>query len=162
MPQYEQDMESLLIPIILFAIGAILIALELFLPGGVLGVFGALAIVAGVVLCFFYSVNAGAVAMVGLLVLGPLAGWLWVGNAHRLPGARSLFLTGIADSRPATLVEPLRMGQLGIATSELRPGGTCEFDGQRISAHSEEGIIPAGSTVRVVAFEDGRATVRPA
>lgn len=155
-------MESLLIPVILFAVGALLIGLEIFLPGGVLGVLGALAIVAGVVLCFFYSVTAGVVAMIALVVLGPAAGWAWVTNAHRLPGSRSLFLSGTADSLPATPVNPLRPGQTGVAISELRPAGTCEFDGERFEAQSEEGMIPAGASVRVVAFEGGMATVRPA
>lgn len=155
-------MDSLLIPIILFAIGALLIALEVFLPGGVLGAMGALAIVAGVVLCFFFSVTAGVIAMIALVVLGPAVGWAWVTNAHRLPGSRSLFLSGTADPLPATPVNALRPGQIGVAISELRPGGTCEFDGERLEARSEEGIIPAGASVRVVAFEDGIATVRPA
>lgn len=144
----------------LFAAGGLLVALELFLPGGVLGVCGALALIAGVVFCFFHSQLAGAISVVGLAVIGPIAGWLWVNNAHRMPGAKSLFLTNTAGGM-GTPAYALRPGQSGVAISELRPGGTCEFEGERVPCHSEAGIISAGTNVRVVAFADGRATVRP-
>lgn len=154
-------MEPLTLPIVLFCVGAVLVAMELFLPGGVLGALGALAIIGGVVACFFYSTTSGVIAMTSVAVLGPLVGWLWVANAHRLPGARSLFLAGTADPNPAIAPPPLRPGQTGVAASELRPGGICDFDGDRVDCQSEAGIIPAGTTVRVVAFEDGNAIVRP-
>jgi len=152
---------ELWIALILFAIGGVLVALELFLPGGVLGTCGAVALLAGVVVCFFHSQAAGAIAVVSVAVIGPLVGWFWVSNAHRLPGARSLFLADTAGGMgtPAYLLRP---GQTGVAVSELRPGGTCEFDGERVPCLSESGIIQAGTEVRVVAFADGRATVRPA
>lgn len=153
-------MEPITVALILFLIGAALVALEVVLPGGVLGALGAVAMVAGVVACFFHSQAAGAISMVLLMILGPLAGWLWVKNAHRTPGARALFLAlGNESDRAA---EPaLQIGQVGVAVSELRPGGVGEFAGQRVPVRSEAGIIPAGTEVAVVAFSDGRATVRP-
>ena len=73
--------------------------------------------------------------------------------------ARDVVL-GHGDPSVGTPVFALRPGQPGVAVSELRPGGVCEFGDQRVPSQSEAGIIRAGTPVRVVAYADGRATVR--
>ena len=152
-------MEPLWIALTLFVLAAALVAAELVLPGGVLGAAGALAAVAAVVCCFVHSQKAGAISLCGLVVLGPVAWWLYVRNLDRIVGARDVVL-GPGDPSVATPVLALRPGQAGVAVSELRPGGVCEFDDQRVPAQSEAGIIRSGTPVRVVAYADGRATVR--
>ena len=154
-------MDPLFIALILFAVGVALVAAELVLPGGVLGGAGAVAIGGGVVACFFHSSTAGAMAMGGVILLGPLAGWLWVNNLHRTPGARRIVLgpndtSGVAPTPQVAL----RVGMAGMTISELRPGGVAEFDDERVQVQSEAGVIPAGTPIRVVACADGRATVR--
>jgi len=55
------------------------------------------------------------------------------------------------------------VGQTGVTASELRPGGTCEFaGGERVACAAEQGVIPSGTSVRVIAVVDGRPVVRPA
>ena len=154
-------MEPIWIAVTLFVVAAALVAAELVLPGGVLGGAAALAAVAAVVACFFHSQRAGALSLCGLVVLGPVAWWLYVRNIDRIVGARDVVL-GPGDPSVGTPVFALRPGQPGVAVSELRPGGVCEFGDQRVPSQSEAGVIRAGTPVRVVAYADGRATVRPA
>ena len=66
-------MTPLLLAILLFALGAALLAAELFLPGGVLGVLGGLPVLGGVVTCFFVNQWAGVGAMGAMIVLVPIA-----------------------------------------------------------------------------------------
>jgi membrane-bound ClpP family serine protease len=47
-----------------------------------------------------------------------------------------------------------------VAISELRPIGQCEFDGQRLEAQSDHGIVAAGAKVKVVNVINRRPTVR--
>ncbi|MDB5294225.1 MAG: hypothetical protein JWO31_208 [Phycisphaerales bacterium] len=152
-------MEPLWLALLLFVATAALVAMELVLPGGVLGVMAAVAAVGGVAACFAHSHAAGAASLVGLVVLGP-AGWvLYVRNVDRVFGARNVVL-GPGDAATAVPPVPLLPGQPGFAVSELRPGGVCDFAGRRVPARSETGLVPVGSTVRVVSYADGRAVVR--
>lgn len=152
-------MQPLWIALTLFVLAAALVAAELVLPGGVLGAAGAVAACAAVVACFFHSRMAGAVSLSALVVLGPAAWWVYVRNIDRIVGARDVVL-GPGDPSVGTPVFALRPGQAGVAVSELRPGGVCDFGGERVPSQSEAGVIRSGTPVRVVAFADGRATVR--
>ena len=151
-------MSPLLLAILLFAAGLALIAAELVLPGGVLGVAGALAIAGGVATCFFVDPWLGVGALGASIVLGPIAAALWVRALPRTPIARGLLLQTTNDEPAAPA--PVRPGQRGVAVSDMRPGGVAEFGDVRVQAASEHGVIPAGSRVRVVAYADGRALVR--
>lgn len=51
------------------------------------------------------------------------------------------------------------IGRTGIAVSALRPSGTMELDGRRISVVSDGQLVPAGRRVRVVLVEGNRIVV---
>jgi membrane-bound ClpP family serine protease len=59
---------------------------------------------------------------------------------------------------PATRGIPV--GQVGVAVTELRPMGECEFEEERMEAISERGIIRPGQSVKVVGARSGRPLVR--
>ncbi len=166
-------MFPLLCAILLFAVGLTLLAAELFIPAhGVTAGLGLLALIAGVIFCFFVSQWLGVSALGAGAILAPIgaAGWMrifprtWLGRRIVLP----------PGPKPATLaaprMPPVRVGQTGVAISALRPSGVCEFDDLRgdagaserlrIHAISDFGDIAPGSRVRVICFADGRATVR--
>ena len=145
--------------VLLFAAGVALLAAESFLPGfGIVGVLGCIALVAGIVVCFLIGRTTGVAVLAVTAVVGPLAVAGWVQLLPHTPLARRIVLP---TPRPTPCEEPVRLGQTGVAVSELRPGGVCEFDGDlRLPATSERGVIPRGTPVRVIACEHGRAVVR--
>jgi membrane-bound serine protease (ClpP class) len=55
---------------------------------------------------------------------------------------------------------PVQIGEVGVAVSEMRPGGECEFAGRRLEAYSDHGIISAGTRVQVVSIDNRRPVVR--
>ena len=75
----------------------------------------------------------------------------------RTPMARKMMLPPV-ESRPDPL--PFHMGQLGVAVSELKPMGVCEFDGRRVESVSESGVVAAGSRVKVMGADNRRPLVR--
>jgi membrane-bound serine protease (ClpP class) len=89
----------------------------------------------------------------------PLVWTLWVRTMQRTRLARGLVLPPHQQAEPCE--QPVRIGQRGVAISELRPGGVCEFGSERVQVVAEHGSIPRGAEVRVIACEGGRATVRP-
>jgi membrane-bound serine protease (ClpP class) len=167
------EMFPLLCAILLFSVGLALLGAEFFIPAqGVTAGLGLLALLAGVIACFFVGEWVGLSALGTGAILAPIgaAGWMrifprtWIGRRVVLPPAPKP--AGMVASR----VAPVRVGQAGVAISAMRPSGVCEFDDLRgdagpadklrVQAISDFGDIAPGSRVRVICFADGRATVR--
>jgi membrane-bound ClpP family serine protease len=151
-------MTPALLIILLFAAGAVLLVLEMFLPAqGLVGLVGAAAIVWGIVQGFLLNQWLGLGLLAGTIACIPFA---WTAVLHiwpRTPIGRRMMLGEVQPqvSRPAAAV-----GQRGKTLSELRPAGVCDFAGQRVEARAEIGTIPAGKLVRVVTIDQGRLIVR--
>ncbi len=149
----------------LFALGMVLLGIELFVPGfGVFGVGGLAALVASIVLAsgsperavrsLSLALLASVVAVLVLMRLGRFRGW-W----RRLVLAEAV--TGAGGYVAARHLEDL-LGQRGTALTTLRPAGTVEIGGRRVDVVTEGEFIPAGSPVEVVGVETTRVVVRRA
>lgn len=144
--------------ILLLLTGLVLLVAEMLLPShGVLGVLGAVVLAAGVVVCYRVDSRIGLAALLVLVVAAPFAGMLWIKLWPRTPLGRRMILGPATTSVAEAGVE---IGQTGVAASELRPMGVCDFGAGRVEARAEFGTIPAGQRVRVVAVVDRRPTVR--
>src|SRR5690606_31951703 len=138
-------------------VGAVFLFAELLLPGGVLGVLGALMILAGVVACFTVDRWLGLWVFLGLVVVSPIIGGLMIRWYPKTPIGKRMILTG---EETVIRPPPVHIGQTGVAVTHLRPSGEVEFEDDRVEVITDRGIINAGSTVRVVAIENGRPVVR--
>src|ERR1700722_3971101 len=134
-------MFPLLCAILLFSLGLTLLAAEFFIPAhGVTAGLGLLALLAGVIACFFLDEWVGLSALAAGAILAPVgaAGWMrilphtWLGRRVVLPPAAR------PDGLVAPMMVPLRIGQTGVAISALRPSGVCEFDDLRGDAGSAD------------------------
>jgi membrane-bound serine protease (ClpP class) len=54
------------------------------------------------------------------------------------------------------------LGQYGRTLTPLRPSGMVDFDGRRLDALSEEGLLPAGALVQAVRLRGREIVVRAA
>ena len=146
--------------ILFFTVAAGLLVAEMLLPAhGTLGVLAAVAVVAGVVVCYRVSHALALYVALGVTLAAPFAGALWIKLWPRTPLGRRLILrpTTPGDGLPAYAV---RVGQAGVVATDLRPTGFCDFGGERLECRSEHGLLPAGQRVEVIAVVDGRPTVR--
>jgi membrane protein implicated in regulation of membrane protease activity len=84
----------------------------------------------------------------------------------KTPLARRIFLPPPAPEDMDTAHNRQRfdhlIGDFGRALTPLRPSGSVDFEGHRLDARAEEGLIPAGSLVRAVRVESGILIVRKA
>lgn len=139
--------------LLLFAVGIVLIVLEVVVPGGVLGVLGALAMLGGCALAFHdYGASGGGLAT--LAALGVLGLSLYVEFAL-LPKTRfgqKLFLQQAVDAQSQPLpADPASVvGKTAEAATTMAPSGYVLLDGKRYEASSQSGLIAKGATVRVV------------
>jgi membrane-bound ClpP family serine protease len=155
-------------PILCVVVGLTLLFLEVFIPSG--GLIGFLAIgflAVGVWNAFSISNLAGLLAILALILLLPMVLALAVYLMPRTPLGRRMFLRPpepeeVEPEPPAGRRLDHLIGQYGRAVTPLRPSGVVDFDGRRLDALAEEGLIPPGTLVRAVQVRGGSLVVRPA
>ena len=152
-------MDPLVLALLLLAGGAVLLIAELLLPThGLLGVLGLVGIFASAVSLMWVNQWLG----IGVLALLVLSSPFWIMAALRIwphtPVGKRMVLTA-TTSTPTTDGAHLAVGQTGIAMTEMRPMGECEFGPARTQAVSQLGIIPAGATVRIVSLDGEKPVV---
>jgi membrane-bound serine protease (ClpP class) len=157
--------------VLLVTTGVILLLLEIFvIPGfGIVGVLGALAVLAGLTSSLFgsgatfrtvvYALSrvaiSGAVALAAALAL--------LRFLPHLPGGRKLVLSAALPAGGSVGHAPApggRVGAHGTAVTSLRPAGIVELDGRRVDVVTEGDYIEAGREVEVVADAGSRVVVR--
>lgn len=149
-----------LLYVLLLLIGLFLIGAEIYLPGGVVGLLGALALVGAAICGTQFNAPWNFVSVLLIVVLSAVAIWLWIRFfPHSKMGKK---LTLEADgSRFKTEVDGRALvGTEGEALSTLRPAGLAQLGGQRIDVVAESSWIPAGARVRVIEVAGNRIVVR--
>jgi membrane-bound ClpP family serine protease len=150
-----------------------LFILELLIPsGGIIGLAALVVALAGVAAFFFESPTMGFGALLGLIILAPLAFNFAIKIMPNTPIGRRLIL-GSEDAEEAEAKrqqdqtsrrerEQALVGVEGKAANDLRPVGTAIIEGTRVEVLSEEGVIEAGARVRVTRVEGNQVRVRRA
>ncbi len=152
--------EGLLTVVGLLALGFILLFLEVFVPGGVLGVIGAVAMVYGCYLAFGMSSGWGAAAVCLSVVVAVLAVRLVMRS--RLGAKLVLNDSGARDWKAADAGLEGLLGREGQTLSPLRPAGLAEIDERRIDVIADSEFLAAGAWVRVCEVEGNRVVVEAA
>jgi membrane-bound serine protease (ClpP class) len=145
--------------ITLLVVGAILMILEIYLPGLVAGILGLICLAAGVVAGYYELGPVGGTWLLIGTVAGLLAGfacWLWL--FPRTPMGRAFISENVVGEIGTE--RPDLLGQSGVAFTQLRPSGTALINGQRVDVVTEGALIAKGAPLKVVAVEGMRVVVR--
>jgi membrane-bound serine protease (ClpP class) len=166
--------------IILFIVGVILLAAEIFvIPGfGVTGILGIIFVITGLVLSLlnndwfnFREVGSSRIYMAfgTVLISVILAFILSIWGSSKIFGARKGFfrnvaLTAVESTNEGYIGVELPtsslIGRTGIAETVLRPSGKISIDGNNYDAMTEGSFINKGDKVRVTRHETGQLYVR--
>lgn len=144
--------------------GLLLIGLEIFVPGGILGTLGGIALFVAVVLSFkAFSTETALFTTAGIILLLVVSLILWIRYFPRSPVGRSLTLndsihTGDADPKSSLAAF---LGKKGVTRSACKPSGIAEIDGQRIDVVAQSGWIEMNSPVVVIETHGNHLTVKP-
>lgn len=145
----------------LMVLGFAFIMLEIFIPGGIVGAIGGLALLAaiwvgyleygveGAILCFLI----GAVGLVACLYI----------EFKILPKSRAgkrLFLQNrISGKSQPDFGDSSIVGMEGRAVTTLSPSGYVLVDGRKFEAFSRSGFLDRGDKVRIESFDQFKVTV---
>lgn len=148
--------------IVLFVLGVILLALEIVVPGAILGSIGGLLMLGGVVAAFTnLGTSGGLVAtIVALLLLGATfyLEMVWLPRS-RLAKHLSMDTTIDSVSQPPLAKESAVVGREAVALTALAPTGFVRVDGQRYEASCRSGFAAVGETLQVVGLDAFRLIV---
>lgn len=142
--------------------GVLLLCVEVFVPGGILGTIGIGLMIWAVAEGYrTLGSETGTYLLIGVMIFFGVALYLWVRFFPRSPFGRWMSLGATAKGFRAAedKLEEL-MGREGTARSPLRPAGVVDIDGRRVDVVTEGGMIGSGARVRVVEVEGNRVVVR--
>jgi membrane-bound serine protease (ClpP class) len=148
--------------IILFIIGILLVAVEILVPGGLLGILGGCALLGGVVTAFVrFGPTGGMIATLLALVIGAITLYLEFVYLPktRLAKALSMSETVSGRSQPEIADRSAIIGREAVAVTTLAPSGYVEVDGRRYEASCQSGLANVGAHLRVVDVETFRLVV---
>lgn len=150
-----------MISFFLLMIGLLLIFLEFYLPGAILGIIGGVMIVLSIILfaiqtqsvwgVIFYSVASIAL----LLILVKFAIW----KIKRNKEGEGIYLGADQEGYVAVSFAKELIGKHGIALTDLRPSGFVLIEEKRLQAVAKVGFIDKESQVTVVGGEGGHLIV---
>ncbi len=147
--------------LILFLVGSVLLAAEVFLPGGIAGVLGGVALASGAGLAFSeFGPGGGALASIAaLLLLGAMLYFelVWLPRT-RIGRAMVVEATVSGQSQPAP-GSPDLVGQPAIALTALVPTGFVDIAGRRYEAFCRTGHAARGVQLTVVGLDNFRLIV---
>lgn len=146
----------------LFILGVILLFLEIFVPGGILGLFGTIALITWIML----TVNsiAQGILYVSLLLI-TLAGLFVLSLRFKIHFIQEKFALKTCQSKKDGYVTLDRsyetfLDKQGVALCQLRPAGMADFSGERLAVVTEGAFVTSGSKIKVIAVEGTRVIVR--
>ncbi len=133
------------------AAGLLLLFLEMFLPGMIAGIVGALLLMVSVGKAYeFYGAAGGNTALIVALLASGALWWWWATHFQNTRFGRSMTLQDTGSGSSVTHDLTALVGSSGTALTTLRPGGTVLIAGKKVDAISDGELIEAGTAIRII------------
>ena len=148
--------------LLLFVLGIVFLALDLFVPGIILSVFGTVAFLAGTRQAFAeFGWSGGLMAFAIGVALLALALYIEYGLLPKTRFGKKFFLHAAVEGTsqaPAAETAAL-IGRECVALTPLMPTGQVEIDGRRREALSLDGHMPKGTHLKITGAQNFSLTV---
>jgi membrane-bound serine protease (ClpP class) len=147
--------------LVLFAAGLILLALEVVVPGAILGICGGIFMLIGVIVAFDrYGFGGGAWATGAAMVAGAVTLYLEFVLLPKSRLAKTFSMTATVDGRSQPVIADRSViGRTVKTVTPLSPSGVVELDGRRFEAFARSGHVAVGAQVSVVDLDNFRLIV---
>lgn len=146
----------------LLAAGVLLLAVELVVPGAVIGVVGALCMLAGVLAAFGeFGVSGGLITLAVVMVVLTVVIYIelvWLPKSA-LAKWLSMSTTLTEQSQPPVADAAVVVGAEATAETVMAPSGYVRVRGRRYEAFCRDGHAMEGEKLRVVSVDNFRLIV---
>jgi membrane-bound serine protease (ClpP class) len=151
-----------MMPFLLVLLGLVLIFIEFFVPGAVMGTLGSIAVLIGIVLFASESSSllatvlfvAGTAAAIGLLIRFAL--WRIV----HTKSSYSIYSDKDQQGYQASSYDQSAIGKSGTVLADLKPGGFVLIEGKQHPAISVSGYLSKGDKVTVIGGQEQSLIVK--
>ena len=146
---------------VLLASGLLLLGAEIFVPGGILGLFGGLLLLGAMIAGYPAFPGYGHFVAITILFLAGVAIALWIRFFPRSRIGQAMTVSHDESDFKATQdnLQDL-VGAQGEAKSDLRPAGFAMINGRRVDVVTQGGMISKGEAITVVLVEANRVVVK--
>ncbi len=149
--------------ILLFITGITFIFIEIFVPGGIFGLCGSLAILGSIFLCFRYYPSIAFYVLLLELVFAGIAIILALKFLPKTKFGKYVILSKKESKNEGFVshdnLEDMK-GKQGIALTLLRPAGKAEINGKKFDVVTEGGYVQKNGKVKVVMIKGKEVVVR--
>ncbi len=147
---------------LLYFVGLLLVCIEIFIPGGIVGAFGAISLVMSFWLAFTQISSVfGTYFVTGGLILLLIAIYLSVKKFPASPAGKKMLLAKDERAFKATEADlELLKDKTGIAHTTLRPSGTGLIDGKKFSVVTEGNFLEKGTPFSIIKVEGNKIVVK--
>lgn len=149
--------------ILLFSLGLVFLALEVFVPGAVLGIIGGVLLFIGCA-CSFYILGTmeGLIAIAIALLAGMLLFYIEFKILPKTRFGKRFFLNHEISASAGALKENARdlIGKSATSVTVLSPSGYVSVNGHNYEAVSQSGQIPENTELVITAANSFQLTVR--
>jgi membrane-bound serine protease (ClpP class) len=147
---------------VLLGFGVLLLAAEVVVPGGILGIAGGVLLLVGVIVAFYSFEQGKALVVLGIALLA--GGAVFVLEFVVLPRSklvRSLSMSGTVTGRAQAIDASAvtLIGRVAVAQTKLVPSGLVTVDDRRFEAFCRDGAVEPGTQLRVVGVDSFRLIV---
>lgn len=139
--------------ILLFTIGLILLAAEVLVPGGILGIAGGLALFVGCIVSFTsLGATGGLIAVVIAVLAAFVVFYIQFKILPKTRVGKRFFLKREITATSTALQDNARdlIGKAALSATVLSPSGYVTIDGKRYEAVSQSGQIAPGTELEVI------------
>lgn len=144
--------------------GGLLVAAELFIPGGILGMVGGVMLAIALIMAFSsdsFSTEAATWMTAGVVAFVILTAVAWMKYFPRTPIGRGMTISkDLSDASGTDDTLASLAGKSGEAISNLRPAGFARIEGRRVDVVTQGGMIRKGTPVKVIDIEGNRVVVK--
>ncbi len=145
----------------LIILGLALFMLEILIPGGIVGIFGGISMLAAVGIAYRNDGLEGAIIVFGIGLIGLVAClWFEFQILPKTAAGKKFFLQNQIQAKSQPDVgEEAMLGKQGMAATALSPSGYILVDGKKLDAISRSGFIEKGEAVKIVSYDQFKITV---
>ena len=149
-------------PYILLLLGFLLIFLEFFLPGAILGISGGVLVLWSII---SFAMESGSplytfiyiiLIAIGTMCLIKFALWKIRHSSSRF----SIYLDKDQQGYQASKFDPTTIGKRGTVLTDLKPGGYILVEGKQHQAISQEGYLAKGTEVIIISGQEESLIVK--
>lgn len=141
----------MIVTLLLLFAGLLLIFLEFFLPGGIIGAIGGILLLLS--LAFFVKATHSLLSLMLYIIFVSVAVFflikltlLWMKKTKK----NYIYLSSDQEGYLAAMYDANMIGKEGVAISDLKPSGHILIENKRLQALSKSGYILKGTSLRVI------------